>query len=145
MQQSMFPTARGRQEEGARSQRMLSDRERPAQRLPLRGSEATPASMAVPADQHPHIYYIGLILVFERSVTAWWNSWWISFRDTLPILIYFGADGHIPHPPAALLLSCGSPRKRGCRVGRLMCVPRGQDPVPDNWEAQIKCKNLEGP
>lgn len=68
----------------------------------------------VSAEQRPRIYYIGLILVFERSVTAWWNSWWISFPDTLPILIYFGADGHIPHLPAALLLSCGSPSKRGC-------------------------------
>lgn len=68
------------------------------------------------------IYYIGLIPVLERPVAAWWNSWWTSFHDTLPILIYYRADGHIPHPPAAPLLSCGSSRKRGCRVGKTSCA-----------------------
>lgn len=69
-------------------------------------------------------YCISLILVSERAVTAWWNSWWSSSPDTLPILIYCGAHGHIPHPPAAPLPGCGSPRTRGCWEGKSWCTHR---------------------
>lgn len=78
-------------------------------------------------------------------MTAWWNSWWISFPDTLPILIYFGADGHIPHPPAAPLPGCRSPHKIGVLGGgKLVHVLRGQNPVLHDQEAQIKSKIQNG-
>lgn len=112
---------------------------------PLQGTETTRAGAAAPAEKHPHIYYTGLVLVSELSVTAWWNSWWISFPNTLPIPIYFGADGHIPHPPAAPLPRCGSPRKIGVLGwGKLLHVLQGQNPVLHDQEAQIKHKIQNG-
>ena len=91
--------------------------------------------------RRPRIYRVGLIPVSERSVTAWWSSW--GSRVPLPafILIYLGAGGRIPHPPAAPLLSRGSPCRTGCRgVGGGEAALRGQNSGLGDWEAQTKRK-----
>lgn len=62
-------------------------------------------------------------------MAARWNSWWISFHGTLPILIYFGADGHIPQ----LRIPTENP----------VHTPRGQNPVLRKHKLHVKARRVD--